>query len=265
MICRGFCARESWLFTALKWLLLSHNQLSHNSSRTHWCLTLSPRMTCFLWRWEASCITSVSRELYKCCDSTAMSPTACVVGHLMRFEEPDWHFVFTAEGAHTRSFQSCDVFAPLLHFVSIEQHHSSRDFPVDQPQSNGVAAVCGPCWVRSQPQRQRCARRPDGERVGCWSSREILYKSSLLNTPLSSGAGATVQRGDHGVAAEHPPKQDFVASPPCHTFQPAHWLRGPAAQTGVSWKSRLHSTYCHHQGQGKAQLVSELHRSQREQ
>lgn len=94
---------------------------------------------------------------------------------------------------------------------------------------------------------------------GVQSSRQKYRLSPNAPTPntspLSSGSGAAVQRGDHGIAAEHSPKQDSVASPPRHTFQPAHWLRGPAAQTGVSWKPRLHSAYCHHQGQGKLWVI----------
>ena len=64
------------------------------------------------------------------------------------------------------------------------------------------------------------------------------------------GSGAAVQRGVHGSAPEHPPQQDATATPPRHAFQPAHWLRGPAAQAGVSGEPRLHVAYCHHKSQG---------------
>lgn len=75
----------------------------------------------------------------------------------------------------------------------------------------------------------------------------LSWVVSAPNTPNSrSGSGATVQCGDDGFAAEHPPQQDSAAAPPCHTFQPAHWFRGPAAQTGVSRKPRLHFAYCNH-------------------
>lgn len=49
------------------------------------CLFLSLRMTCFLWKWEVFCITSVSRELSKYSDLTTMSPTVYVAGHQMRW------------------------------------------------------------------------------------------------------------------------------------------------------------------------------------
>ncbi len=66
-------------------------------------------------------------------------------------------------------------------------------------------------------------------------NRDSLLKVSTPNTsPVSPGSGASVQRGDDGFAAEHPPQQDAAAPPPRHTFQPAHWLRGTAAQTRVS-------------------------------
>lgn len=131
---------------------------------------------------------------------------------------------------------------------------------MDQPPGDGVAAFCGSRGICSQPEGQRRARGPDGEGVGCsvclGKYRVFPNVPSTAKTfPFSSGSWATVQRGDHGVAAEHPPEQDSVASPPRHTLQPANWLRGPAAQTGVSWKPRLQSAYCHHQGQGNACVI----------
>ena len=84
----------------------------------------------------------------------------------------------------------------------------------------------------------------------CEDGYSILKVSNPQTSFLSSGSRAAVQRRDHGFAAEHPPQQDAAAPPPRHTFQPAHWLRGSAAQTRVSWKSRLHSAYSHHKGQG---------------
>ena len=127
----------------------------------HWHLTLFLRMTCFLWRWEVSCITSASRELSKCSGSTTTSPTVCVAGLLMRFQQ---RALIMATFKYTLSFY---VFISFLHFLPVEQHLSSRDFPVDQPPGDGVAALCGSGWIRSQPARQWCARRPDGKRVAC--------------------------------------------------------------------------------------------------
>lgn len=75
-----------------------------------------------------------------------------------------------------------------------------------------------------------------------------------MHSAPCSGSGATVQCGDHGSAAEHPPKQDSAAPPPRHTFQPADRLRGPAAQTGVSRKPGLHFAYSYHKSQGNLLL-----------
>lgn len=75
------------------------------------------------------------------------------------------------------------------------------------------------------------------------STDQILTRSH-------SGSGATVQRGDHGPAAEHPPQQDPAASPPRHTFQSADRLRGAAAQARVPGKPGLYFTDRHHKGQG---------------
>lgn len=46
--------------------------------------TLPFRMTSFLWKWEVSCITWVSRELSKFSGLTTTSQTACVEGRLTR-------------------------------------------------------------------------------------------------------------------------------------------------------------------------------------
>lgn len=98
-----------------------------------WCLTLPLRMICFLWKWEVSCITSVSRELSKCSDWTAMSPTACVVGHLMRCGTLKmikgvcvWH-------SFSNALLDDDILFSSSVSLSTEQYFSSRDFPVDQP------------------------------------------------------------------------------------------------------------------------------------
>lgn len=107
------------------------------------------------------------------------------------------------------------------------------------------AAVCTEAWWWDRP----VFSLP-------WENRDSFLKVSNPQTSfLSSGSRAAVQRRDHGFAAEYPPQQDAAASPPRHTFQSAHWLRGSAAQTGVSWKSRLHSAYCHHEGQGNTWVL----------
>lgn len=110
-----------------------------NASLSHWCLSFFLRMTCFLWRWGVSCITSVSRELSKCSDSTTMSPTACVVGRVMRCI----HFNITwVISSRFYIAQLCVIilhlhfsfsFSPLSVNVPAEQYFSSRDFPMDQP------------------------------------------------------------------------------------------------------------------------------------
>lgn len=96
-------------------------------------------------------------------------------------------------------------------------------------------------WLRSVDLAEYAPNlRGSGVHGGLMVRQSTGTRDSLLNvsTPntsaLSLGSGASVQRGDHGFAAEHPPKQDPAAPPPRHTFQPAHRLRGPAAQTGVS-------------------------------
>lgn len=47
--------------------------------------------------------------------------------------------------------------------MQTEQYVSSRDFSVDQPQGDGVAALRGSRWIRSKSERQWCSWRIDGE------------------------------------------------------------------------------------------------------
>lgn len=66
----------------------------------------------------------------------------------------------------------------------------------------------------------------------------------------SEGVGASLQRGVARPSAQHSSQQNPAETPPGHTFPPAHRLRGPAAQTGLSGKPRLHRPHRHRQGQG---------------
>lgn len=77
----------------------------------------------------------------------------------------------------------------------------------------------------------------------------------LIRSAPCSGSGATVQRGDHGAAAEHAPQQDSAAPPPRHTFQSVDRPRGPATQTGVPRKPGLHFAYSYHKSQGNLLLL----------
>lgn len=83
-------------------------------------------------------------------------------------------------------------------FPSSEQHHASRDLPVDQPQSDGVAALSRPGRVRPQPERQRRARRADGTGAGphvvTWT---CSWESARLSVS-SAGPGAALQRRSSG-------------------------------------------------------------------
>lgn len=107
-------------------------------------LACPSRMTCFPWKWEVSCTISASREQSKSFDSTTLSPTACVVGHPTRCNQ-----LGTIVALHFKN--SCVIYCPRLFCAPTEQHFPSRDLPVDQPQGNGVASICGPCRIRTQP------------------------------------------------------------------------------------------------------------------
>lgn len=63
----------------------------------------------------------------------------------------------------------------------IEQHFACRDFPVDQPQGDGVASFSRSRRVRSQPPRQRRPRRPHGEKL--WLSFPLMRHKTSLNGP----------------------------------------------------------------------------------
>lgn len=60
-----------------------------------------------------------------------------------------------------------------------EQRHTSRDLPVDQPQSDGVAPVCGSGRIRSKSEGQRRPRRSDGERGGGRSRFRSIQATSM--------------------------------------------------------------------------------------
>lgn len=84
------------------------------NSVSHWRLCCLLRMTCFLWRWEVSCIISVSRELYKFSGSTTMSPTAWDGGHLTRCTLIDTREQTWIIGPFCTIF--CTLYGPVLHF-----------------------------------------------------------------------------------------------------------------------------------------------------
>lgn len=81
---------------------------------------------------------------------------------------------------HLKDFRV--IYTPCLFCAPTEQHLPGRDLPVDQPQGDGVAAVCGPRRIRAQPERQRRARRPDGETaepsVIMWNGNSLLDAST---------------------------------------------------------------------------------------
>lgn len=141
-------------------------------------------------------------------------------------------------------------------FLPTEQHGTSSHLPVDQSQSDGVAALSGPGRVRSKSEGEWCPRRADGEGAGpekllpC-SYREKLHLLAHL-TISSAGLGAALQCGSSRPAAQHPTHQDPAETPLGHTLPPACWRRGPAPQTGVSGKPRLQRPHGHRQGQGTA-------------
>lgn len=137
-------------------------------------------MTCFPWKWEASCTISASRGQSKSFDSTTLSPTACVVGHLMRYDQ-----LRTILYLHLKKFAVINC--PCLFCATTEQHYPGRDLPVDQPQGNGVAAICGPRRIRAEPERQRRAWGPDGETAELPVAKE--NRNSLLDTSTPPSHG----------------------------------------------------------------------------
>lgn len=149
----------------------------------------------------------------------------------------------------------------ILCSLPTEQYFSGWDFSVDQPQGDGVAAVRGSCWICAQSERQRRPRRIDGATHAALSHPEVFPH---LKRYLSSGSGATVQRGDHGFTAEHSSQQDTAAPPPGHSFHLADWLRGPAEQTRVSWKPRLHAAHCYHESEGNTYMLNVMRRRRKE-
>lgn len=109
--------------------LVQSNDLSHWYLNLHslysvsYVICLILRMTCFLSKLGVFFITSVSRELFKCCGSITTSPTAYVAGRLMRsISETGVHFIWM-------NWIKYSVFYKNLLFL--EQRFTCRDFSVD--------------------------------------------------------------------------------------------------------------------------------------
>lgn len=119
---------------------------------------------------------------------------------------------------------------------------------MDQPQSDGVAALRGPGRIRPQPEGQRRPRRADGEEDPVQRRSEAAELTSVF--VFLSGAGASLQRGGARPPAQHPSRENAAAAPPGHALPPAGRRRGAAAQTGVSGKPRLPGADGHRQGEG---------------